>query len=592
MLSNVCFLPSRISTHNYKGTALFNSVDFRYFRHLLHQSRLYSTQHVSDCNAKISALSRAGNIEAARQLFDKMPVRDVVSWNALLTGYWKNGFFSESKKLFDSMPERNVVSWNTMIAGCIENHLIDEGLLYFDMMPRRNVASWNAMISGFVKYGRVEEAIRLFKEMPYRNVISCTAMIDGYLQKGMIREARALFDQIPQKNCVTWTVMISGYVDNTMFAEARDLFEQMPNKTVVAATAMITGYCKEGKMEDARDLFDNLRQKDHVAWNALITGYSQNGSGEDALKLFSEMLRLGMQPNKATFVSILTACSSLTSLKEGGQTHSLVVKYGFGSNLSVCNALLSMYSKCGGVADSELVFTEIHSPDVVSWNTILAGFAQHGLYEKACRLFSEMCANGFTPNAITFLSMLSACGHTGKLNDSMDWFDLMVKDYGISPSSEHYACLVDILCRRGQLEKAYKIIQGMPFEGNCDVWLTLLAACHVYFNAELGEVAAKKILELDPHNSGAYVMLSNIYARCGMWKEVTKVRRSMKEQGVKKLSAYSWTELGDKVHFFVGGGVSHPEIDKICLILKQISLHAKTAEDVADLVSEVVCFGS
>ncbi|XP_010681000.2 pentatricopeptide repeat-containing protein At4g02750 [Beta vulgaris subsp. vulgaris] len=560
-------------------------------RHTLHQRNLYSTQHVYDCNTKITALFRAGNIEAARQLFDKMPTRDIVTWNALLTGYWQNGFFPESKKVFESMPERNVVSWNSMVAGCIENDMIDEGFQYFGMIPKKNVASWNAMISGFVKYGKVEEAIRLFRKMPYRNVVSFTSMLDGYLQKGMVGEARDLFDQIPQKNSVTWTVMISGYVENAMFLEARDLFEQMPNKSIVATTAMVTGYCKEGKMEDARVLFDQLSQKDHVAWNALITGYTQNGNGEDALKLFSEMFRLGVQPDKATFVSILTACSFLTSLKEGRQTHSLAVKSGFGLNLSVCNALLSMYSKCGGVVDSKLAFTEICSPDVVSWNTIIAGFAQHGLYEKTCALFNEMRANGFAPDGITFLCMLSACGHSGKINDSMAWFESMVKEYGISPRSEHYACLVDILCRKGQLEKAYEIILEMPIGGDCGIWGALLAACHVYLNAELGELAAKKILELDPHNSGAYVMLSNIYARCGMWKEVAKVRCSMKEQGVKKQSAYSWIELGDEVHIFVGWGVSHPEIDKILSNLKQFSFHLKTAEDVADLLSEVTCFG-
>ncbi|KAL2907251.1 hypothetical protein RDABS01_005961 [Bienertia sinuspersici] len=355
----------------------------------------------------------------------------------------------------------------------------------------------------FVKYGRVEEAVKLFMKMPYKNVITCTVMID----------------------------------------EARELFEQMPIKTVVASTAMITGFCKEGRMDDARDLFDQLLQKDHVAWNALITGYSQYGSGEDALKLFLDMIRLGIQPNKTTIVSILTACASLTSLKEGRQFHSLVVKYGFGSNLSVCNAVLSMYSKCGSVVDSELAFSEIHSPDVVSWNTILAGFAHHGLYGKPVHS-SMRCVL--------------------KVDDSKTWFDSMVKDYGIPPRSEHYACLVDILCRRGQLDRAYKIIQEMAFVGNCGIWGALLAACHVYLNVELGELAAKKILELDPHNSGVDVMLSNIYARCGMWKEVAKVRGSMKEQGVKKLIAYSWTQL----------------------VLNQTSLHVETVEDIVDFVSE------
>ncbi|XP_057541837.1 pentatricopeptide repeat-containing protein At4g02750-like [Amaranthus tricolor] len=555
--------------------ALFTAVDLHNFL----QSTLYSTQHVSDYNAKITAFSKAGNMGGARQLFDQMRTRDVVTWNALLTGYWKNGLFHESKKLFESMPERSEVSWNSMIAGCIENDRIDEGFRYFRMMPRRNVASWNAMISGFVKFGMIEKAIDLFKKMPYMNVVSCTTMINGYLRKGMVREAKALFDQISQKNSVTWTVMISGYVENALFAEARDLFEQMPYKTVVATTAMLTGYCKEGKMEDARNLFDQIWPKDYAACNALITGYSQSGNGVDALEIFSEMLRLGIRPDKTTFVALLTACSTLSSLKEGRQTHSLIVKFGFESNLSVCNALLSMYSKCGSVMDSELAFAEIQSPDVVSWNSRFSGLAQHGLCEKVSVLFNDMCASGITPDSITFLCMLSSCGHTGRVNESMALFDAMTKDYGIHPCYQHHACLVDILCRSGQLEKAYETIQEMPFEAGCDIWGALLAACLVNLNVEFGELAAKKLLDLDPNFSGAYIMLSNIYAGLGMWKEVTKVRCLMKEKGVKKHNAYSWIEIGDQVHVFEGWAVSHPEIDEIYSQLKQIRLHMVTAED-------------
>ncbi|KAK9285898.1 hypothetical protein L1049_025099 [Liquidambar formosana] len=473
--------------------SLLHSHDRCSTRYFIHQSlKLFSTHDVYACNVEIGALSRAGKIEAARQLFDKMLTRDVVSWNAILTAYWQNGHLNESKRLFGLMPVRNVVSWNSMIAGCVENERIDEAFEYFQMMPERNTASWNAMISGFTSYDRVEEASRLFEEMPRKNVISYTAMIDGYANNGEIERARALFDCVPCKNAVTWTVMISGCVENGRFDEARELFDRMPDKNVFAMTAMITGYCKEGKMENARILFEEIHYRDRISWNAMIAGYAQNGSGEEALRLHSRMLKMGMQPDHSTLVSVLTACSSLASLEEGRQTHVLLVKTGFESNVSVCNALITMYSKCGGILDSELAFRQIDSPDLVSWNTIIAAFAQHGLFERAYVIFKQMGLKGFKPDGITFLSLLSACGHAGKVNESMSFFDSMVQQYGIAPRSEHYACLVDILSRAGQLEKAFKIIQEMPFEAGLAVWGALLASCGVYLNVELGELGSQQ----------------------------------------------------------------------------------------------------
>ncbi|OVA20906.1 Pentatricopeptide repeat [Macleaya cordata] len=556
-------------------------------RHFLQQQqpiRTISTQQIYDCNVQIGSLVRAGKIEAARHLFDKMPKRDVVSWNAIVTGYWQNGFLQESKKLFELMPVKNVVSWNSMIAGCVENARIEEACEYFHKMSKRNTASWNAMISGFVKYDRIDEASKLFEEMPQRNVISYTAMIDGFAQNGEVERARALFDQIPRKNSVTWTVMISGYVENGKFDEARALFDLMPEKSVVAITAMITGYCKEGKMENARSLFEGIQYKDLVSWNAMIAGYAQNGNGEEALTLHLRMLEMGMKPDHSTLISVLTACSSLASLKEGKQTHVLVTKKGFETNISVCNTLITMYSKCGSIRDSEVVFGELESPDLVSWNTIIAGYAQHGHYEKALSSFYEMGLNGLKPDGVTFLSVLSACGHAGKVMESMDWLGLMVSDYGVSPRAEHYSCLVDILSRAGKLEKAYEIIQEMPFEADAGVWGAILAACRVHLNVELGELAAKELVKLEPQNSGAYIMLSNIYAAAGMWREVTSVRWLMKEQGIKKQPGYSWTEIGNKVHFFLGGDISHPEIDEIHSELGRIGMQMKMADDFGDIL--------
>ncbi|PIA52036.1 hypothetical protein AQUCO_01000132v1, partial [Aquilegia coerulea] len=530
-------------------------------------------------NVTIGQLTRAGNVDAARHVFDKMPVRDVVTWNSMLTGYWQSGFIDESKRLFMLMPEKNVVSWNSMIAGCVENERIDEACVYFCKMPERNTSSWNAIISGLVRNGRIKEATSLFEEMPQRNVISYTAMMDGYAQNGEIERARDLFDQIPHKNAVSWTVMIRGYVDNGNFAEAKALFEMMPNKNIVAITAMITGYCKEGEMENARCLFEDTRNKDLISWNAMIAGYEQNGNAEEALNMTYKMLEMGMKPDHATLISILCACSSLASLKQGRQFHVYVVKENFESHGSVCNALTTMYNKCGSIPDAEAVFRQLDIPGLVSWNTIIAGYAHHGYYDKAIGSFDKMRSNGLKPDGITFLNILSSCGHAGKVKESMNWFRSMANDYGITPRAEHYACIIDILSRAGQLVKAYKIIIQMPFEADARVWGALLSACRVYSNVKLGELAATRLIELEPHNCGTYIMMSNIYAAVGMWKEVVRVRGLMKDQGVKKQPGHSWIEFENRVHIFLGGDVSHPDIDKIHLELGWIGLQMTMVDD-------------
>ena len=302
-------------------------------------------------------------------------------------------------------------------------------------------------------------------------------------------------------------------------------------------------------------------------------GYANNEQNEEVLKLHTEMLASGIRPDHATLIVVLTACSALALLQRGKQTHAIATKTRLDCNVSLNNALITMYSKCGSIDDSDSLFQIIESCDVVSWNTIIAAWAQHGHYQKVLDLFHEMEASGFIPNGITFLSILSACRHSGSVKKSINLFNLMASKYGIPPRSEHYACLVDILCRAGKLEKAYKCIQEMPFKAEVAVWGAFLGGCQMYSNVEFAELAAEKLLQLDPHNSGAYIILSNIYAKAGMWEGVTRVRSLMKEQGVKKQPGYSWTEIADKLHFFLKGDTSHPDIDKVYSEVERISFH-------------------
>lgn len=312
-----------------------------------------------------------------------------------------------------------------------------------------------------------------------------------------------------------------------------------------------------------------------------LIGYAQNGRGEDALRLFVDMIRSRLRPDEYTLVSVLSACSRLALLTQGKQTHALVFKYRLDTHVSVGNALITMYSKCGCLMDLESAFEHICSPNIVSWNTIIAAFAQHGLYQKVLCFFNKIELHGIEPDGITFLSLLSACDHAGMVKESLYWFDSMNNIYKLAPRSEHYACLIDILGRSGQVENAYKMIQEMPFEADLGVWGALLAGCRFSFNFQLAELAAHKIMMLDRKNSGAYVMLSNIYAASGLWRKATHVRRMMKENEVKKQTAFSWMEIDNRLHYFVGGDISHFAIPEIHTFIIQLYSQMKAIKDIA-----------
>ncbi|KAJ1268915.1 hypothetical protein BS78_07G170000 [Paspalum vaginatum] len=541
-------------------------------------------------NQRISALARAGNVAEARRVFDAMPQRDVVSWNALLTALWRGGHhhLPAARRLFDeAMPSRNVISWNSIIAGCLAHGDLEAASAYFAGAPKRNVATWNAMLAGLVRLGRVDDTERLFGEMPEKNVVSYTTLVDGLARCGKVERAREVFDAMPERNLVSWAAMISGYVENDMFVEARKLFEAMPEKNIVSCTAMITGYCKERDVESARRLFDGIRAKDVISWNAMISGYIHNGHGEEAMRLHAAMVSEGVLPDHATLIAVLTACSALALLAQGRSTHAIAIKAMLDSSVSLSNALMTMYSKCGNVGESELVFMNLKTQDIVSWNTIIAAYAQHGKYQKVIALFHEMEMSGLVPNDITFISLLSACGHVGMVDVSLKLFDLMSSKYSLSPKAEHYACIVDILSRAGQLEKACSYIKDMPSEAEKNVWGALLRACQMHGIVQLGEVAAKMLVQSDSESSGPYVMLSNIYAAAGMWGQVNQVRGQMKERGVKKQPGYSWTEIANEVHMFVGGDASHPEMRKIICELRKISFHMQMVTNETHIMAAI-----
>lgn len=294
------------------------------------------------------------------------------------------------------------------------------------------------------------------------------------------------------------------------------------------------------------------------------TGYAEHVHDEEALKLFEQMNLGGFKPDHFTLSSVLGVCASRASIGQGRDLHAHVVSSGMESDVAVGNALIDMYAKCGNIDDARQVFDIMPKQNIISWNAIIVGYAQHGHGNEALKFFGQMQRAAMKPNNITFLGVLTACNHVGLVDDGWNYFYSMSPDYGVSPEPDHYACMVDLLGRAGCLTEAEDLIHKMPFEPDAVTWGCLLAGCRLHNNAELGQRVAQYLFDLEPQSSAAYILLSNIYAACGRWDCVAKVRKLMKDKGLKKEPGCSWIEVKNKVHIFIVDDESQLQVRDIC----------------------------
>lgn len=203
---------------------------------------------------------------------------------------------------------------------------------------------------------------------------------------------------------------------------------------------------------------------------------------------------------------------------------------------------------------SQNIFDWVNEKDEASWNVLIAGYGIHGHGLKAIELFKSMQSYGCRPDSFTFMGLLMACNHAGLVAEGLEYLGQMQSLYGIRPKLEHYACVVDMLGRAGQLNEALKLVNEMPDEPDSGIWSSLLSSCRNYGDLDIGEEVAKKLLELGPDKAENYVLVSNLYAGLGKWDEVRKVRQRMKDIGLQKDAGCSWIEIGGKVYRFLVGG--------------------------------------
>ncbi|KAK6134486.1 hypothetical protein DH2020_031768 [Rehmannia glutinosa] len=552
-------------------------------------------------SAMILGFVNAGSFDEAERLYEGTPLtwRDPFCSNILMNGYLKIGKLDEAVGVFEGMVEKNVVSWSSMVDGYCKNGRVSEARELFDMMEEnRNEFTWCSMIDGYMKVGSFEDGFQLFLRMRreghvgteptvltvifescgrigrYKegcqvhglasrlgfefDVFMSNCIIAMYSRLGCINEARNLFSTMNEKDVVSWNALIHGYVQAGRLEEAHELFEKMGSKDSASWTTLITGFSNKGLTEKSIQLFNKMPERDDVAWTALISGFVNNGEHEEAICWFANHLALS---------SLLRASASLAFLSLGLQIHASVFKMDMEHNLSIQNSLVSMYSKCGIVNDAYKIFKSITTPDIVSFNSMITGFAHNGFGGEALELFRQLVDEGQEPNEVTFLGVLSACTHVGLVDEGWKYFESMRTVFKVEPGPDHYACMVDLLGRAGLLDEAIKLIKSMPVEPHSGVWGALLGASRTHTNLDLAKFAAQHFLELEPNNAAPYVVLSDIYNFIGKKRDEEEMRLSKRLRGIKKSPGCSWITVKDNVKLFLSGDKSHVKFEEIKITL-------------------------
>ncbi|XP_057841650.2 pentatricopeptide repeat-containing protein At2g22070 [Cryptomeria japonica] len=533
--------------------------------------------------AKMGALEYG--LEIHKSIIESGFLSDIIVVNALIDMYGKCGCMYKARELFQKMMQRDVISWTAIVSGYAQNGFLDEAWILFEEMPHRNVISWNAMITAYAQNGFFDEALRLFKEMPQPDVITWNAMVVGYTQNGFFEKALEMFTEMQMSglkpNSTTFASILPacakmGVLEQGIYIH-QSIIESGFLSDVVVASALVDMYTKCGSIQKARELFDKISKRDAVSWTAMIAGYAQNGFFEKALETFKQMQLTDVKPDSTTFASILPACAKMGALEQGMDIHRSIIENGLLSDVVVGNTLVDMYAKCGSIQKAHELFHKIPQRNVISWNTMIAGYAQNGFCKDALRIFELIRQSGTYPDHVSFACVLFACSHAGLVDEGCKYFSDMSNCYCIMPAIEHYVCMVDLLSRAGYLEETLNFIIKIPIKPVAVMWMCLLGACKTHKNLGLGAFTATLIFELDPKNTASYVLLSNIYAEVGNWSESLKVRKLMKDGGINKIPGCSWIEGHKMVHVFCAGDRSHPQTQEIYAKLENLSWAMKAS---------------
>ncbi|XVE89365.1 hypothetical protein DITRI_Ditri19aG0196000 [Diplodiscus trichospermus] len=571
--------------------------------------------------AKISILKHSQTVH--NQILKSPFGSDIFIQTAMVDMYIKCDRVDYAYKVFERMPERDVTSWNAMLIGFAQLGFLDKVLALFYGMKFAGILPDSVTVVGLSLGVLSAKSLELVKGVHSfgiqigvaTNIKVANTWIAAYAKCGDLASAKKVFDEIDAvRTVISWNSMIAGYANNENFPDAFDLYRRMlvdgirPDASSIVSlisscvqpealfqgmlihshaiqlgcdlnlsvtNTLISMYSKCGDVNSARFLFDCLSNRTCVSWTVMISGYAEKGNMDEAMSLFYSMEKAGETPDLVTVLSLVSGCGHTGSLELGKWIDSYGKSKGFKDDVMFCNALIDMYSKCGGICEAREVFRAMPERTIVSWTTMISGCAVNGEFGEALNLFHQMWVLGFKPNHITFLAVLQACTHAGFLDKGWEFFNMMTTIYDISPGLDHYSCMVDLLGRKGKVVEALEFILNMPIKPDAGMWSALLSACKVHHNVEIGKYVANRLFEMEPQVAAPYVEMANIYAATGKWEGVATVRLLMKRNNVSKSPGQSLVHVNGKLHRFTVEDRSHPESVLIYTLLGYLSLQLK-----------------
>ncbi|KAM6549802.1 hypothetical protein CsatB_021478 [Cannabis sativa] len=448
--------------------------------------------------------------------------------------------------------------------------------MVFKQIRDPNHFIWNTIIRGFAHSSTPQMAVSLFLEMLLTSsfdpqILTYPSVFKAYARLGQAYFGAQLHGRIAKlglgsdryiRNTIIHMYAVCGFL-----SEAWKLFDESSELDVVSWNSMIMGLSKCGEVDEAVRLFNKMPLRNPISWNTIISGYVRNGRLIEALELFGKMQQERIKPSEYTMVSLLNASGRLGAIRQGKWIHDYIMKNEIELNVIVVTAIIDMYCKCGCISEALHVFETAPKLGLSSWNSMIMGLALNGWVEEAIELFSKFESSNLEPDDVSFLAVLMACTHSGMVDKATDLFSLMIDKYKIEPSIRHYSCMVDVLGQAGFVEEAENVILSMPIKADAIIWGSLLAACRKHGNIEMAQRAAEQVIELDPSESSAYVLMSNLYAGSSQFEEAIEQRLNMKEKMVEKEPGCSLIEVDGQVHEFVAFGRTHPRAKEIYSLL-------------------------
>lgn len=558
----------------------------------------------------------------ARLVFDSLLVKNLHICNTLLSGYGKNQLFLESLELFREMcrfytlPSADEFTFSVMFKSAgefgdvftgkmVHGRGLKDGLLLDTVVG-------NSLMSMCCRCGSFQDSLKAFDEMRHRNVSSWNTVIAGYAKLDLEKAGKAsdyfsLWDFAKgmqaeglKYDAFTISTLLSLCGGDAKSHSRLDCGKELHCYIVKngldsssgfvdevhLGCCLIDMYSKNCKICEAKMVFYRLKYKNVFSWTAMINGYVLCKKYDEAFFHFREMQWGALvEPNKVSLVTILPACSSFSGLMGGKQIHSFSVRREMNNESSLCNALIDMYSKCGCLHYSRLVFEyECIDKDAISWSSMIFGYGLHGQGQQATILFDEMLQSGIKPDRTVVVGVLSACCRSGLFNEGIRIYESCVNNYDVKPTLEMCACLVDLLSSSGQFDRALNFIKTMPVEPGPSIWGALMSASALHGNSYHADLAYKSLVHIEPENSSNYIWLSNVYASSKRWDVVAKVRMMMKERGLRKSPGCSWINVNSATHSFMVADKSHPRSDSIYMILDQLVSTMKLSHYIPDFV--------